>query len=62
MPTKFEIGPLEVETLRINFLFEFHRLLVLPDGIEKVLSSIKISVFFLKTDRIKWFDKESVRR
>lgn len=34
----FKIGPLEVETLAINFVFELHQLLSQSDGIKKVLS------------------------
>lgn len=35
----------KVEQLVINFIFEHHCLLALPNGIKEVILSIKISVF-----------------
>ncbi|KAE8685945.1 DELLA protein GAI [Hibiscus syriacus] len=40
-PKMLDIRPPEVETLAVNSIFELHRLLARPGGIEKVLSSIK---------------------
>ncbi|KAE8726714.1 DELLA protein GAI [Hibiscus syriacus] len=40
-PKMLDIRPPEVETLAVNSVFELHRLLARPGGIEKVLSSIK---------------------
>ena len=36
-----DLHPPEVETVAINLVFELHRLLVRPGGIDKVLSNIK---------------------
>ncbi|XVE78659.1 hypothetical protein DITRI_Ditri13aG0164300 [Diplodiscus trichospermus] len=40
-PEMLEIRPPEVEAVAVNSIFELHRLLARPGGIEKVLSSIK---------------------
>ncbi|XVE72216.1 hypothetical protein DITRI_Ditri11bG0021700 [Diplodiscus trichospermus] len=40
-PEMLEIRPPEVEAVAVNSVFELHRLLARPGGIEKVLSSIK---------------------
>ncbi|XWS75572.1 hypothetical protein CRYUN_Cryun01aG0102000 [Craigia yunnanensis] len=40
-PEMLEIHPPEVEAVAVNSVFELHRLLARPGGIEKVLSSIK---------------------
>ncbi|GMI68981.1 REPRESSOR OF GA, REPRESSOR OF GA1-3 1, repressor of GA [Hibiscus trionum] len=40
-PKVLDIRPPEVETLAVNSVFELHRLLARPGGIEKVLSLIK---------------------
>ncbi|XP_022728327.1 DELLA protein GAI-like [Durio zibethinus] len=40
-PEMLEIQPPEVEAVAVNSVFELHRLLARPGGIEKVLSSIK---------------------
>lgn len=40
-PDMLDIRPPEVETVAVNSVFELHRLLARPGGIEKVVSSIK---------------------
>ncbi|KAJ4706917.1 DELLA protein GAI [Melia azedarach] len=40
-PEMLDIRPSEVETVAVNSVFELHRLLARPGGIEKVVSSIK---------------------
>ena len=36
-----DLRSLEVETVTVNLVFELHRLLACPRGIDKVLSNIK---------------------
>ncbi|KAJ7964495.1 DELLA protein GAI [Quillaja saponaria] len=40
-PSMLEIRPAEVESVAVNSVFELHRVLARPGGIEKVLNSIK---------------------